>query len=137
MISVVAATWAARRAAPIPGAAIVNGSPTRSTTRRRPGCGIRWPRGQTRRVPARPIGTIRAPVRRARIVVPSLASWSTPVGLRVPSGKTIRTWPSSRTRRAVRNASTSAAPRSMPMTALAAMKSPMTGQSSASCLPSQ
>ena len=137
MIRLVAATWAARRSAPDPGALIVNGSPTRRTTRRRPGWGSRWPRGQTRRVPATPIGTIRAPVRRARIVVPSFASWSAPVGLRVPSGKTIRTWPSSRTRRAARNASTSAAPRSMPMTALCRMNAPTTGQSSASCLPSQ
>jgi len=91
MISVVAATWAARRSDPVPPAMIVNGSPTRTTTRRRPGWGSRCPRGQTRRVPASPIGTIRAPVRRARIVVPSLASWSTPDGLRVPSGKTTST----------------------------------------------
>ena len=36
------------------------------------------------------------------------ASWSAPSGLRVPSGKTNRTWPSSRIRLASRNASTSA-----------------------------
>ena len=40
------------------------------------------------------------------------AAWSSPVGLRVPSGKTTRTLPASSTRWASRNASTSAAPRS-------------------------
>ena len=74
-----------------------------------PGRGRRRPFGQTRSVSAMPIGTIGAPVRRASIARPSFGFWSSPVGLRVPSGKIIRTWPSFRTRSAVRNASTSAA----------------------------
>ena len=63
-----------------------------------PGCGRRWPFGQTRFEPPIPIGTIGAPLRRASRATPSRAAWSAPSGLRVPSGKTNRTWPSSRIR---------------------------------------
>ena len=81
--------------------------PTRTVTWP-PGRGSFWPLGQTRCEPAIPSGTIGAPVRSARAATPSCASWSEPSGLRVPSGKTNRTWPSSRIRLARRKASTSA-----------------------------
>ena len=78
----------------------------------RPGAGAAGPWATRGAIPAIPIGTTGAPVRSARTAIPSLASWSAPVGLRVPSGKTHRTPPSSRMRIAGRNASTSASPRS-------------------------
>ena len=65
------------------------------------------------------------------------ASWSAPSGLRVPSGKTNRTLPSSRIRWASRNASTSAAPRSTGWTPPLAAAQPTIGQSNSSFLPSQ
>ena len=58
-------------------------------------------------------------------------------GLRVPSGKTNRTWPSSRIRFASRNASTSAPSRSTGWTPPLAATQPTIGQSNSSFLPSQ
>ena len=49
-----------------------------------------------------PTGTIGAPVRSASTATPSRAAWSAPSRLRVPSGNTNRTWPSSRIRLASR-----------------------------------
>ena len=77
----------------------VNGSPIRTViVRRGNGRGSFWPFGQTASLLLTPIGTIWAPVRMASIARPSFASWSSPVGLRVPSGKISRTQPASRMR---------------------------------------
>ena len=76
-------------------------------------------------------------VRKARSARPSRASWTAPSGLRVPSGKTKRTLPSSRIRCASRKASTSAAPRSTGCTPPLAAIQPITGQSNSSFFPSQ
>ncbi len=84
-----------------------------------------------------PIGTIAAPVRRASTATPSRASWSAPSALRVPSGNTNRTLPSSRIRLASRNASASAAPRSTGWTPPLRAAQPTTGQANSSFLPSQ
>ena len=93
MIAVVASALAAFRSVP---AGITsstrNGSPIRIVTvRRGNGDGSLWPLPQTASVLLIPTGTICAPVRIASIASPSLASPSSPVGLRVPSGNTRRT----------------------------------------------
>ena len=137
MIIVVTRPLAVRRSVPSGSrSAGRNGSPTRIVTWP-PGCGIFWPFGQTRFEPEMPIGTIGAPVRMARTAIPSRAAWSDPSGLRVPSGKTNRIWPSSRIRDASRNASMSAAPRSTGWTPPCAAVQPMIGQANSSFLPSQ
>ena len=102
-----------------------------------PGCGSALPFGHTRFEPAIARGTMGAPVRMARTATPSCASWRPPSGLRVPSGKTNRTCPSSRMRLARRNASTSAAPRSTGWTPPFSAAQPTIGQSNSSFLPSQ
>ena len=84
-----------------------------------------------------PIGTIVASVRMASIARPSFGVWSSAVGLRVPSGKTTRTWPASRTRWARRNASMSALARSTGTTPPLRAIQPTIGQSNISFLPSQ
>jgi hypothetical protein len=100
MIPVVATVFAARRS--VPGgtrSAARNGSPIlTSIVRRGNGMGSFRPFGQTVSELLTPIGTIMAPVRRASVAAPSFATWSAPVGLRVPSGKTISTYPASRIR---------------------------------------
>ena len=70
----------------------MKGSPIRTViVRRGNGCGSFWPLGHTASLLLTPIGTIRAPVRMASAARPSFASCSSPVGLRVPSGKISRT----------------------------------------------
>ena len=103
-----------------------------------PGCGSFWPRGQTlvrAGDPDRARSGRRCAV--ASTATPSRAAWSAPSRLRVPSGKTNRTWPSSRMRWASRNASTSAASRSTGWTPPLRAIQPTTGQSNSSFLPSQ
>ena len=114
-----------------------NGAPTRTVTRP-PGCGSFWPRGQTPFEPADPdrARSGRRSAARARRRRRG-ASWSAPSALRVPSGKTNRTWPSSRIRWASRKASTSAAPRSTGWTPPLRAIQPTIGQSNSSFLPSQ
>src|SRR5438876_4677036 len=136
MISVVASRFADFRS--ISGGSrstIRNGVPTR-TVAWPPSRGIRRPFGQTRSVFETPIGTIVAPVRSASIASPSFGGWSSAVGLRVPSGKTISTSPASRTRVAMRKASTSAAARSTGTTPPLRAIQPTIGQSNISFLPS-
>ena len=87
MISVVASTWASRRSAPEPATLTVNGSPTRRTILRRPGWGSLLAPRPDGPVPETPIGTIRAPVRRARIVVPSFALLERPGRAAGPLGE--------------------------------------------------
>ena len=78
------------------------------------------------------MGTMVAPLRSASVAIPSLAVWSSPVGLRVPSANISSTPPASRTLSAVRKPSTSAAPRSMPCTPPRRPAQPTTGHSSTS-----
>ncbi len=102
--------WRAARSVPAGSSSVGrNGRPTRTVTRP-PGCGKRLARRPDPVASRRSrSGTIGAPVRRASRATPSCASWSAPSGLRVPSGKTNSTCPSSRMRCASRKASTSAA----------------------------
>ncbi len=139
MIATVARPLAAFRS--VPGgstSAIRNGSPMRTViVCRGNGEGSFWPFFQTESELLTPMGTIAAPVRSASIASPSFASCSSPVGLRVPSGKASRTYPCSRILVARRNASTSAESRLTGCTPPCAASQPNTGQSNSSRLPSQ
>ena len=113
-----------------------NGRPTRTVTRP-PGCGSFWPRGQTPFEPADADRHDRRAGAQGQHGDAVARLLERAVGLRVPSGKTNRTWPSSRIRSASRNASTSAAPRSTGWTPPLRASQPTTGQSNSSFLPSQ
>ena len=105
---------------------------------RPPGCGNRWPFGQTS-VGARDADRddrCSAAQREQGDPITSLLEGCRS-GLRVPSGKTNRAPPSARIRLASRYASMSAFERSTGCTPPLAASQPMTGQSNSSFLPSQ
>ena len=80
----------------------------RGPSRGRPGCGSFWPRGQTLVRAGDADRHDRGAGAQGEHGDPVPGLLERAVGLRVPSGKTNRTWPSSRIRLASRKASTSA-----------------------------